>query len=485
MPCDLLLTGGFIVDGTGSPAYAACLGIRDDRIVHVGDGRGIEARRVIDLDGLAIAPGFIDVHTHDDRAVLIDPAMPAKVSQGITTVVVGNCGASLAPFRAEDTDLVAPLGILGEAGVFRFHRFRDYVAAVEEARPAVNVVALVGHTTLRASVMDFCHRPATEAEIEAMSARLDEALRDGASGMSTGLFYAGARQAPTEEVIALAQVVARHGGLYATHMRDEASGVVDSVEETLTIGRAANVPVVISHHKINGAENWGLSKTTLARISQAMDEQEVMLDLYPYAAASTVLLPERCDGSMRVRLSWSEPHPDQAGRDIADIARDWGCSGEEAARRLLPGGAIYFMMDEEDIKRILAFPHTMIGSDGLPHDRHPHPRLWGSFPRVLGHYAREEKVLTTEEAVRRMTGLAAANFGLPERGLIREGYFADITVFDPATVKDRASYDEPQQPAAGIHLVMVNGQIAWQDTSVGPARAGRFLRRSPAAQAQG
>jgi len=475
---DIVLENGLVVDGTGAPAVPATVGIRGGRIAYVGAGRGLRTRRAIDVDGRMIAPGFIDVHTHDDRAVLDDPAMPAKVSQGVTTVVVGNCGVSLAPFASNGRELVAPLTILGDPDVFRFRRFRDYVVAVEQARPAVNVVALVGHTTLRASVMDRFDRPATADEIAAMAEGLDDAMHDGASGLSTGLFYAGARQAPTEEVIALAKVVARHQGLYATHMRDEAAGVLDSVEETLTIGRAADIPVVISHHKIAGAENWGLSTRTLARISKAMSHQPVMLDLYPYAAASTVLLPERCNGSMRVQLSWSEPHPEQAGRDIADIARDWGCSGEEAAKRLLPGGAIYFMMDEGDIKRILAFPHTMIGSDGLPHDRHPHPRLWGSFPRVLGHYARDEQVISIEEAVRRMTGLAAMNFGLAGRGLIREGHVADITVFDPASVKDLATFDAPEQPSAGIHLVLVNGKTTWGDHDAEPARAGSFLRRS-------
>jgi N-acyl-D-amino-acid deacylase len=482
--CDLLLRGGRVLDGTGAPGRIADVCVTGDRIVGIGRHAVTAAEQVIDASGCVVAPGFIDVHTHDDRALLSAPAMEAKVSQGVTTVVTGNCGVSLAPL-VPDGAMPMTFDLLGGREWFRFKNFADYRAVLEQHPAAVNAIALVGHSTLRFGAMPTLERGAAEDEIVTMQQRLAEAMQSGALGLSSGLYYPASRAAPTQEVIALAKIAAQHGGIYATHMRDEADGVEDSVEETLLIGREASLPVVISHHKVIGPQNFGRSVRTLARIERALQEQRVTLDLYPYIAGSTVLDPKRCDGRMRVMVTWSKAHPDMAGRDIDAIAAEWGCHPVAAAERLLPAGAIYFMLDEADVRRIMQFPHTMIGSDGLPHDEHPHPRLWGTFPRVLGHYARDLGLLTLEEAVRRMTMLPAQTLGLRDRGELRAGAFADIAMFDPERVIDRASFDHPKQPGEGIRLVMVNGQIVWRDGTAAGARPGRVLRRSPQAAGVG
>ena len=480
--CDLVLRGGMVLDGTGSPPVRADVGVSGDRIAAVGDLHATRAEQSIDVAGRVVAPGFIDIHTHDDRALLSAPEMLAKVSQGVTTVVTGNCGVSLAPL-AFDGDMPSTFDLLGDKEWFRFPDIADYFAELERRPPAVNAVCLVGHSTLRLGAMDDLDRPATDAEVAAMQQRLAHALDAGAAGFSTGLYYPTGRAAPTGEVVALAKVMSGSAGIYATHMRDEADGVEASIEETLQVGREADVPVLISHHKVIGPKNFGRSVRTLARIERALREQKVALDVYPYVAGSTVLDPKRCDGRMRVLVTWSKPHPDQAGRDVAEIARDWGCAPVEAAERLLPAGAIYFMLDEADVRRILAYPHTMIGSDGLPHDVHPHPRLWGTFPRVLGRYARELGLMTIEEAVKRMTLLPARTLGLAGRGAIQAEAFADLVVLDPARVIDRATFEQPTTPSEGIELVMVNGRIVWQDGRAANDRPGRVLRPASAASA--
>jgi N-acyl-D-amino-acid deacylase len=256
-------------------------------------------------------------------------------------------------------------------------------------------------------------------------------------------------------------------------MRDEYDRVVDSLEETFDTARRAQVPVVISHHKCAQPENWGRSRETLALIEAAAQRQTVGLDAYPYAAGSTVLDPAEVRDDIRIMITWSTPHPEAGGRDIQEIARNWNCSPREAAERLLPAGAIYFQMDEADVRAILAFPLTMIGSDGLPHDQHPHPRLWGTFPRILGHYVREIGLFSLEEAIHKMTGLTAGRFRLEGRGLLREGYAADLVLFDAEKVKDTATYEHPISAADGISAVYVNGQAALEG-----ARAGRLLRRA-------
>lgn len=474
---DLVLKGGTLIDGSGSKRCAADIAVKGDRIHSVAEPNFLEvsAKSTLDVSGRVVAPGFIDVHTHDDNAVLANPAMTAKISQGVTTVIGGNCGISLAPIQPLDPP--APLNLLGGKRAYRFETMADYAAAVDAAKPAVNIALQVGHSTLRVGVVDDIRRKANAKEIEIMRSRLSEGLDAGAIGFSTGLWYKTNAPADMDEVCALAELLSDVGGIYTTHMRDEHDGVLDSLRESFETANRAQVPIVISHHKCAGPKNWGRSTETLALIDAARTRQSVALDAYPYIAGSTVLEPEMVDTDIRISVSWSVPFPEMAGRDLADIAAQWNCSQQEAARRLKPAGAIYFQMDEVDMRRILSYPATMIGSDGLPHDTHPHPRLWGTFPRVLGHFCREEGLFDLEEAVHKMTGLSSQNFGLKDRGRIVAGAYADIVVFDAETIIDRATFEDPKQPASGIDYVFVNGEIAWTPEGAGPARAGRFLRR--------
>ncbi|MBX5471328.1 MAG: D-aminoacylase [Acetobacteraceae bacterium] len=480
MGYDIVFKDVRLVDGSGKPARAADLAVEGDRIARI-DAPGLiptgDARHVIDGQGAVLAPGFIDTHTHDDRAVLIDAEMMAKISQGVTTVVTGNCGISLAPLTLSKPP-PAPLNLLGDQTSFVFESFADYAEAIAHTQPAVNVAALIGHGTLRVRTMDDITRPATPTEIDKMRRLLRQSLAEGAIGFSTGLFYPINEAADADEVVALAELLADFNGIYATHMRDEGRGVMDSIEETILTAKRANTAAVISHHKCAGPENWGRSVETLAKIAAAAKTQPLGLDAYPYAASSTVLNPKYVRDDIRIMVSWSDAVPEAAGQELSEIARDWGCTAKEAAERLQPAGAIYFQMDEADVRRILAFPLTMIGSDGLPHDRHPHPRLWGTFTRVLGHYCREEGLFPLEEAVRKMTGLPAERFGLSERGYLREGYVADLVLFDPLSVRDRATFESPREISEGILCVVVNGALAWRPGDEHVQRHGRLLRHA-------
>jgi N-acyl-D-amino-acid deacylase len=281
--------------------------------------------------------------------------------------------------------------------------------------------------------------------------------------------------APTEELIEVCRPLAEYGGLYATHMRNEDDRVIESIEETCRIGRELGVPVVISHHKTVGTANHGRSVETLALIRRRMTEQQMALDCYPYIASSTVLRYDRLAQSSRIIVTWSRPHPEFSGLDLDEVARRLGVSETEAVERIKPAGAIYFMLDEGDVQRILAFDETMIGSDGLPHDAKPHPRLWGTFPRVLGHYSRELKLFSLETAVYKMTGLPATKFRLAGRGALKEGNHADITIFDAATVADAADFQDSTRPAHGIDTVIVNGEVVWRDGAPTGQRPGRVL----------
>jgi len=474
---DLVLTGGMVIDGSGADRRPADIAVTGGRISAVlPPGAPPPATRTLDVGGRIVAPGFIDVHTHDDNAVLIGPDMTAKISQGVTTVVAGNCGISLSP--VEPIEPPPPMNLLGGRDAYKFSSTADYASAVDATRPSVNVAALIGHSTLRVGAMDRLDRKARPAEIDAMRGRLADSLDAGAIGFSTGLWYKPNAAADMDEVVALAELLADRGGVYATHMRNEHDGVLDSLQESFETANRANVPIVISHHKCAGPKNWGRSRETLPVIDQARDRQRVSLDAYPYPAGSTVLEPEMVDPEIRITVTWSVPFPEMAGRDLADIAAEWQCSQVDAAVRLNPAGAIYFQIDEADLRRILAYPPTMIGSDGLPHDAHPHPRLWGTFPRVLGHYCRGEGLFSLEQAIHKMTGLSAGNFGLTDRGEIREGAHADLVVFDADTVIDRATFEDPEQPAAGIDHVVVGGTISWSGGGHTGDRNGRFIHRS-------
>jgi N-acyl-D-amino-acid deacylase len=472
---DLILRGATVIDGTRATRFEADVGVRGDRIERVGAVEGSAALE-IDARGKVLAPGFIDAHTHDDRLLLSAPDMAPKASQGVTTVVTGNCGISIAPLELGDRPPPPPLDLLGG---YRFGSFSKYVSALEETPAATNAAALVGHTTLRVGAMQKLDVPASASEIRAMQGRLEEALAAGAIGCSTGMYYEPARAATTEEVIEVCRPLSARQALYCTHMRDEADLVLESLDETFRIGRALGVPVVVSHHKVAGSPNFGRSKETLARIAGAMQQQAVGLDCYPYHASSTILTPDRVAHASRTLVTWSKPHPEYAGMDLADIAQKMNLPQGEAAAKLQPAGAIYFAMDEADVQRILCFEHTMVGSDGLPHDTAPHPRLWGTFPRVLGHYARGLNLFPLETAVYKMTGLTAKTFGLKDRGVIREGAFADLCLFDAATVDETATFAKPIQPAKGIEAVFVNGAAVWRDGKTTGARPGRVLRRTP------
>ena len=476
MQPDLVIRDALLIDGTGSPGVRGDLAVKDDRIAAIGDLATIKGGREISAKGLALAPGFIDTHTHDDRALLSNPLLECKISQGVTTVITGNCGISLAPLSITRYP-PPPLDIIAREPEQFFSTFDQYLSALDRDPPALNAACQVGHMTLRVGAMDLLDRAATASEVGAMRRALETSLEQGAIGMSTGLYYPPSKDAPPEEVIELAKPMRAYGGIHTTHMRDEASQLIQSVSETIAIGKAAGVPVVISHHKASGTQNHGLVKDSLKLIDEARKSQALGLDVYPYVAASTMLDARRISASSKIIVTWSKSMPEHAGQPLDAIAKKLGCTMEQAVEKLVPAGAIYFMMSEDDVRRVLSYPHTMIGSDGLPHDQHPHPRLWGTFPRVLGHYVRDVKLFPLEEAVRRMTALPAAQFGLKDRGMLRPGAYADLVLFDPATIADTATFEKPKMPAAGIARVMVNGRTVWCDGGATGERPGRALRR--------
>ncbi|WP_372662567.1 amidohydrolase family protein [Hydrogenophaga sp.] len=478
---DLLIRGGTVIDGTKAPRFVADIGVTDGHIVRIGDLSSATAEQVLDASGFIVCPGFIDSHTHDDQAVLSHGSMPYKVSQGVTTVVAGNCGISAAPLRA-GMDLPMPLSLLDSPAEGRFTTFAAYLDALRATPSSVNVAAMVGHSTLRALTMSDMDRPASETEIVAMRDHVEEAMQAGAIGLSTGTFYAPAMKATTREIIEVGRPLTSHKALYVAHMRDESDRVMEALEETFEIGRALEVPVVVSHHKVMHKGNFGRTQLTLPFIREAMKHQCVSLDCYPYTAGSTMIRTDRGMLDGRVLIASSEPHPECAGRDLADIAAEWGVPREEAARRMQPGSAIYFIMDEDDVQRVLAFDETMIGSDGIPLGEKPHPRLWGTFPRILGHYSRDIGLFPLETAVWKMTGLTARNFGLHGRGTLKPGQHADLVIFDAINVRDAASYESPDKPAEGIATVIVNGAITWQRGAHTGARNGQVITRQERAK---
>ena len=475
MKADLIITGGRVIDGSGGESMVADVVVQNSRITGVGDYKDCDAQQRLNAEGKCVAPGFIDAHTHDDRVLLSSPDMPFKISQGVTTVVTGNCGVSLAPLT--NVDPPPPLNLLGDRSWYRFGTTEEYATELQENPPAINSLMLVGHSTLRIATMDRLDRPATTKETLKMERLVDQAMEQGASGFSTGLEYPPSICASEDEVIALAKRASEAGGIYTTHMRNENDNVHLSIDETVRVASEANIRTVISHHKTCGKNNFGRTRETLAQIESAKNSVDIHFDVYPYIASSTSLLPQYLEKADRILITWSDPFPECGGMELDQICKDWSMSVESAVERLTPAGAIYFQMDEEDLQRVMKYPGSMIGSDGLPSDRHPHPRLWGTFPRVLGHYSRDLGLFSLEEAVSKMTGVTADIFGLTNRGYIREGMFADIVVFDSDTVKDEANFSNPVQAATGIESVFVNGELIYDDSQWTGKRPGTLLSR--------
>ena len=469
-----------VVDGTGAPSYLANVALQNGKIAAIHHASAapvtIHAKQLIDGTGLVLSPGFIDAHTHDDTMVIRQPQMLPKLSQGVTTVIVGNCGISASPFTLSNSGSAPdPMQLLGPDNVFCYPRFIDYRNAIKAAQPAVNVAAMIGHTALRSNHMDHLNRSATAPEIKAMCQQLAESLQAGAAGLSTGLAYASAQAATTEEVKQLAQELSLHGGVYTTHLRSEFETILDAMEEAFDIGRSAKTSVVVSHLKCAGIANWGRSTEILSSLEQASRYQAIGCDCYPYTASSSTLDLKQVTDEFEIFITWSDAEPSMAGQTLQAIADQWKIPLIDAAKRLQPAGAIYHCMESRDVERILAHPLTMIGSDGLPEDPHPHPRLWGTFPRVIGHYSRTLNLFPLTEAVRKMTSLPAQRFHLTERGKIETGYWADLVLFDPETISDTASFSHPERCAAGIHSVWVNGVLSFTHGKATQQRAGRFL----------
>lgn len=467
-----VLRGGQIIDGAGTPRYAGDVVVEGSRISAIlPPGKG-KADRVIKVDGNVVCPGFIDSHSHDDLQVLKRTVPHSKLSQGVCTVVTGNCGISLAPLMTDTPP--PPLDILGASG-YRFDRFADYLQAVDAARPSVNVVPLVGHTSIRIKHVQDLSRTASQNETRAMRQEVSDAMDAGAFGLSTGVYYPPARAASTEELLEVCSALEGHKAVLAMHIRDEADNVVEALQEALAVGARSSAMLVISHHKVMGAANHGRITDTLKMIDEAATRQGVCLDCYPYEASSTMLDAAKASRIGNVLITWSKPYPGASGRTLISLAEEWHVQLHEAASKLMPGGAIYFSMSQQDVDRVLTHPATMIGSDGLPHDQRPHPRLWGTFPRVLGHYSRDRKLFPLEAAIHKMTGLPAERFGLFGRGVLKEGYAADLVVFDPERIREGATYENPTAPAIGLNLVAVNGHIAMWKGDVIDSHAGQRL----------
>ncbi len=476
---DLVIRGATVFDGTGAPGVVVDVAVDADRVVAVGDAVG-PGRREVAAAGLALTPGFIDVHTHDDWALLLDPELRFKTAQGVTTVVTGNCGFGPAP----RTDVAF--------GPSTFDRMSEFFVAVADAGPAVNVAGLAGHGSLRAAVMGA--RTAREADVgerARMAALLDAALDDGAIGMSTGLAYEPGRYAHPDEIAALAGLVAARGGIYTTHMRNESAGLLDSIDEAVAVGRVSGVKVQISHLKANGADQWGQARAALDRIEAAQERGvDVMADQYPYTRGSTlleqILVAGAFDGGgafgtlrgEQVLVAAAPRRPEWEGRTLAELAAEHGVGDRAMAETIVGelGRSCFVVLDtmsEDDVQLIMRHPSVLFGSDGIAAGDKPHPRLAHTFPRVLGTYARQLGVLGMADAVHRMTGASARRFGLVDRGEVRPGAFADLVLFDPATILDTGTYAEPLTPPVGIREVWVNGV-----SLAGGSRPGRVLRRA-------
>lgn len=523
---ELILANGRIVDGTGNPWYRGDVGIKDGKIVAIGDLKGLQARERLDAEGLVVSPGFIDIHCHSDALLFVRPREEGKIRQGVTTETIGNCGISTAPIATQHLDLLKKYtsSILPFPLSWDWRTYAEFLTEVEKQESIANVASLVGHGTIRIAAMGFDNREPNREELEMMKRLAEEAMEAGAFGMSSGLIYPPGVYSQEAEMIVLCQVIAAKDGVYATHMRGETDAIIESVEESIRVAEQSGVRLEISHHKIGGKDNWGKSRDTLLLVDKAWARGvDVTLDQYPYLAASTnlgVTLPswvheggiekvmERlsdpgCRAGIKKEMEMGVPgwenyvkatgwdnmivascqnNRDYEGKSIQEIANLRGLDPADAVFDLMleENGnilMIYFMMGEEDLTRIMRHPAVMIGSDAIPSPGKPHPRYYGTFPRVLGHYVREKNILSVEEAIRKMTSFPAQKLGINDRGLLKEGLWADITVFNPDTIMEKATFMQPQQYAAGIEYVLVNGQVAVRNGKYTGALAGRLLRK--------
>ncbi len=486
MRAELVVRDTLIADGTGGPLTTGDVAVAEGMIVSAGAGAVAAGPGTTELDArgeLVCAPGFIDVHTHDDAALIRHPGLEFKVAQGCTSLVIGNCGFSGFPATgAEDIESIAGATWPDLDG------YRD---AVTEAGFACNAMALIGHNTVRMMTVGAGDpRAATPGELAAMRGQVRRAMEQGACGLSTGLIYKPGKWAGVEEIIELASAAAEGGGLYATHMRNEGDFLLDAVGEAVRVGREAGCPVHISHHKAAGRQNWGKVRESLAAIDKANSAgADVTLDFYPYTASSGPM--GEYVSAETVTREWAElnqfancpPFPAYQGRRVSAVAAGEGLSVSELVGRVLsaPDGmrtiTIGFGMSEEDLLTNARHPRMMIGSDGIPDlDGLPHPRLFGTFARVFAEYVRGRAAISLEEAVRRMTGLPAGRFGLAGRGLVSPGACADLVVFDPAAIRDLATYEDPKREPQGVHWVVVNGQLVFDSGRYTGARPGRLLR---------
>lgn len=497
---DLLLKNGRIIDGTGAPWFRGDVAILGDRIARIAPSINEPAKRTVDVRGQVIAPGFIDLHTHSRRGIMDVPTAENYARQGLTTLLEGPDGSSPLPIK-------------------------DFLNQIQEKKVSVNFGLFIGQGTVREKVVGLVDRRATPDEIEKMKALVRQGMEDGAFGLSSGLFYVPGIFTPTDEVVELAKVAGQMGGIYISHMRNEAKGILDSVKETIAIGERGGLPTQITHHKVIGKGNWGQSVETLKLVAEARARGvDVSIDQYPYTASSTgvqQLLPPWAleggqaavtkrlqDPALRARIlpvvvdnilndrGGGDPvniqiaacrfDPSLAGKNLAQITRERGMQPtvENAALVAMDivekGGAsgIFHAINEDDVVRIMQYPGTMIASDGevpIFGRASPHPRSYGTNARVLGVYVREKRVITLEDAVRKMTSLPAARINLPDRGLLRPGMKADIAVFNPATVRDTATYEKPHSYAEGVSLVVVNGQVIVDGDKMTDARPGQVL----------
>ena len=488
---DVVIREVEVYDGTGAAPSVADVAIAGDRIAAVGGFTG-SGRETVDGRGLALAPGFIDVHTHDDLAAIKHADMAFKLQGGVTTCIVGNCGFGAAPFDAAfgpGSVLGKALGSVAEPWV----GYRGYVATLERNPPGTNIGVLIGHGTARLAAMGNANRAPTPPEMAAMKATFREGLDAGALGFSSGLVYDPGRFASTDELIELATLLRGTGALYATHMSDEGAGLPNSVREAIEIGEKAGIPVQISHHKASGRTAWGKVGESLKVIEDAQRRGlDVHADQYPYTAGSTILSAVFRDGKLRglvgdvlgsdVVVASSAKHPEWEGRSLAALADEMKCTTGEAATRVLAEDpavtVILHVMREEDVRTVMRHPSTMIGSDGIPTLKgKPHPRLYGTFARVLGRYARDENLFSQAEAVHRMTGFSARKFGLRDRGVAKAGAIADLVLFDARRIIDRGTFEDPHRTPDGIEAVYVSGVKAVAGGKPTGARNGRVLRR--------